>query len=175
MTDCSECKKALKAHKGAGKRDILLERSLTCKGKDYFEPGELLFCPLQIKWITLHFPELFSGRWAEGREVQFHKRPRPGGGGYFERPIDYAAEVERRLHHAAPDGTMVLLHYAYEHDLISVGKYFRLSRSAIEHRIEVVVWYVSGWSFNDKFPYRRWHVDRNYEAWLYQLEVKATL
>lgn len=170
MTDCSECKKALKAHKGVGKRDILLLRSLTCKSKTFFEPGEILFCPHQIKWLVVHFPELFSGRWAEGREVHIPRRKRPGGGGYFEGPIDYAAEVERRLKHAAPDGIPILLHYTYEYDLASIGKYLRLSRAAIERRIEVVVWYVSGWSFNDKFPYRRWHVDRNYEAWLYQLQ-----
>ena len=169
MVDCGECKLALKHHKGAGKRDILLERSLACKGKEYFEPGEILFCPHQIKWLVWHFPELFAGRWAEGREIQFSRRRRPGSGGYFERPIDYAAEVERRLQHAAPDGLMVLLRHAYELDPVSIGKYFRLSVAAVEHRIEVVVWYASGWNFNDKYPYRRWAVDRNYEAWLNQL------
>jgi hypothetical protein len=171
VTDCSVCKLALKSHKGAGKREILLERSLACKGKTYFEPGEILFCPHQIKWLVTHFPELFAGRWAEGREAQFSRRPRPGSGGYFERPIDYAAEVERRLQHAAPDGLMVLLRFAYELDLVSIGKYFRLSVPAIEHRIEVVVWYVSGWNFYDKFSYRRWHTDRDYDAWLHKLEA----
>jgi hypothetical protein len=173
MTDCAACKRALKAHKGTGKRNVLLERSLACKGKGFFEPGEILFCPHQIKWLTMHFPELFAGRWAEGREVNYPRRRRPGSGGYFERPIDYANEVERRLQHCAPDGLMVLLRYTYEHDLVNIGKYFRLSVPAIEHRIEVVVWYVSGWNFYDRYPYRRWHTDRDYDAWLQSLEEKV--
>jgi hypothetical protein len=173
MTDCSACKQALKHHKGAGKREILLERSLACRGKAFFEPGELLFCPHQIKWLVTHFPELFAGSWAEGREVQFYRRHRPGSGAYFERPIDYAAEVERRLQHCAPDGIPVLLHYTYEIDFKTLAKYLRLSVPAIEHRIEVVVWYVSGWNFNDRFPYRRWHTDRDYDAWLRSLEERV--
>lgn len=165
MTDCSQCKGL--------KRSELLAVSLACKGKEFYEPREISFCPHQITWLLRHIEELHEHRWATGYEVDIPRRKRPGGGGYFETPADYAYEVERRLWHCGLDGLLTYLFYAYDLDADFLSKYYRMGQYAVRHRIEVVVWHVSGWNYYLDTPYRRWHVDRNYETWRCQQEVRA--
>lgn len=148
--DCSQCKNRY---------------SEDCKGKPYYEPREIKFCSLQITWLLSNLGTLHEFIWPGGADVDIPRRKKPGGGGYFETPADFSMEVERRLEHIGLDGLMLYLHYAYEWDELQLGKYFRLSVSEVRFRLEAVVWYCSGWNFDQRFPYRRWHCYRNYESW----------
>jgi hypothetical protein len=168
MADCSQCKRL--------KRQDLLQYSLTCKGFEYYEPRDITFCPHQIKWLIKSIALLHEFKWPRGYNgFQMPKRKRPGGGGYFETPADYAFEIERRLEYCCLDGLLVLLYYGFDFEATELAKYYRLNLIELEKRIEAVVWRISGWNFYPENPYRRWLVYRDYEVWLTKIKSMPAL
>lgn len=156
MADCSQCKDFY-----AG-----------CQGKEFYEPREIKFCPFQIIWLIQNIGTLHEYSWVKGYKVAIPRRKKPGGGGYFTTPADYAYEVERRLEHCGLDGLLAYLYYGYDFEERLLAKYYRLDPGEVKHRIEAVIWWICGWNFYPR-PYRRWNVYRDYENWQSQREVKV--
>lgn len=156
MSDCADCKGL--------KRLALLERSLTCKVPENFEPRDIYFCPHQMKWLVQNIQMLHLQLWAGG-SADMPKRQKPSGRGYFEGPTDYAIEVERRLKHCRIDGLLLLDHYAFELPIMDLAKYYNISEKAVKYRMEVVIWYISGWNFKERFRYRKDNTTLYYENW----------
>lgn len=157
MADCQGCKKL--------RGDNLKLAWLACLGFDYYTPGEIVFCPHQIAWLLKSLGVLHEYRWVTDAEVKIPRRKKPSGGGYFETPADFAYEVERRMEHCRLDGLMALLYHAWDFEAREIAKYYRGTESEVLHRIEAVVWKVSGWNFHPEYPYRRWLAYREFEFW----------
>lgn len=157
MSDCADCKGL--------KRLALLERSLTCKVPEHFEPRDIYFCPHQIRWLIQNIQLLHMHIWVVGLYADIPKRSKPLGRGYFETPADYAIEVERRLEHCRIDGLLPYLHYAFEFPVKDLAKYYNISEKAVKYRMEIVIWYISGWNFRVGYRYRRDNATLYYENW----------
>lgn len=143
--------------------------------KDWYAPHEITFHPKHIVFLMKHLDLLKEGLYP----------PDPSCSGYtdmpairksgkknakFTKPVELAAEVSRRLEHCRLDGLMVYLHYAEGWDEYELGKYYRLSMDAVQHRLEAVLWHISGWNFYAK-PYRRWYVFNAFQYWKSQREA----
>lgn len=135
-----------------------------CKGYAAYEPRDIRFCRHQIKWLIENLTILHEIVWPEGYEHDIPRRKHPSGRGYFETPIDYAVEVERRLENCGFDGLMLYLLYAYNWTEQMVANYYRTDVEDVRYRAEAVLWHISGWNYRAR-AYRRWNVYRAYEVW----------
>ncbi|GAI89295.1 unnamed protein product [marine sediment metagenome] len=48
---------------------------------------------------------------------------------------------------------------------MDLAKYYNISEKAVKYRMEVVIWYISGWNFKERYRYRRDNTTLYYENW----------
>jgi hypothetical protein len=157
MNDCADCKGLT--------RLALIERSLNCKMREFYEPREIYFCPIQIAWLLQNIQILKLHKWAPEQYTKFRRRRRPGSNAYFVTPTDFVAELTRRLEHCGKDGLLPLLYFGYDFPLEELSNYHRLTPKGIRYHIEVILWRISGWNFYNDRPYRWDNHHRDYQNW----------
>ncbi len=129
--------------------------------KEYYSPAEITFQEEHIIWLLGNASILHAGLWPPDPSVADQDR-RLLARGPFCTAIEYIVEVERRLENCGTDGLMVLLFYEYDWPVETLANYFRLSTKAIENRISVITWHISGWNYIAKY-YRRFDMCRAYD------------
>jgi len=96
MTDCWECK-------GWDK----------CGGRDFYSPGELVWCRWQMMWLLYHLEKLQDSYYPTQETNYLDWPPKMGkgakSGAYFETPCGIAAVVTERLEKTGKDGKILLL------------------------------------------------------------------
>jgi len=113
MSDCRECGKPLK--KGEKPRNMYKE----CKGKPWYSPGDIRYCPLQVLWMIEHFFRLSRDGivrtemdWPPGPNSSSSELPNVQrsrvAGAYFEKPLDAIAELAVRLKNLGSSGELLL-------------------------------------------------------------------
>ena len=135
---------------------------------EWYALNQIRFTGEEIIWVLCSAGLLHEGDWPPEPMVSGDIPTIKKGGkknARFTKPVEVIAEVERRLEHCGFDGLLVNLYHAYEWDEIQLSKYYRISVAEVRQRIDAVVWWISGWNFNQHFPYRRWHVYRDYVTW----------
>jgi len=147
----------------------------SCPGKEWYSPSDIKFCAKQIVWLLENRDILLDGLYpadpATSGSVMPTIKTKGRRNAKFTTPIEIIAEVERRLEHCRLDGLLVLLYHAFDFEARELAKYYRCSEADILHRIESVIWKVSGWNFHPEYPYRRWLAYRDYENWKAQSEA----
>jgi hypothetical protein len=113
-------------------------------------------------WLIVNFPTLHEGRWPPdptSTYVDLGLKRKLKAGGYFERTLEIAAEVERRLEACRTDGLAVEGFYSWGKTEESLARYFRTTPAHIRERITSVLGFIQGWNFRAR-PYRRWQQTR---------------
>jgi len=154
MSDCRECGKPVK--KDEKPRNMYKE----CKGKPWYSPGDIRYCPLQVLWMIEHFFWL-SGAGIMSHDWEWPPDPDSAGndlpnvqtsrraGAYFEKPIDAIAELAIRLKNLGRSGELLLAE-------LQAGMEGNLTSEA-----DAAFHYITGNSRKvDSYPH--WKADRKY-------------
>lgn len=116
--------------------------------KDFYAPGEIKFTRDQVLWLIKNLSTLRAGYWPTesssyigipGRKSGKHKA-------YFETPIEYAAEIQKRLEQAWNQSGLILLAIeGWDMTVASLSAYFRVAEWVIQRRRRQALAYVAGW------------------------------
>ena len=77
------------------------------------------------------------------------------------------------MEHCRLDGLLAYLYYGYDFEERELAKYLHIPETEIRHRVDAVVWWISGWNFYAEWSYRRFNVQRSYEAFLNKSKEEA--
>ena len=129
----------------------------------WYSPGAIKFEEYHIRWLIQNLPTLEAGEWPR----QFRKpdgmsednMPNTSGHAYknakFTRPVEYSAEVKRRLESCGLDGLMLLLREWGRPDY-EIARYYRIPVERVPMICEAVMNHITGWNFKSG-QYRRDH------------------
>ena len=115
---------------------------------DWYSPKEIKFTRRQVLFLIKNLPTLQLGVWPTDFS---HYIDQPIGKrtgkkrGYFETPVEYAAEIMIRLERAGLDGLILEAIDCWEKSVASMAAYFRLQEWTIAKRRKQGLAFVSGW------------------------------
>ena len=130
---------------------------------DWHSPGEIRFTQRQVLWLLQNLGTLREGHWPpeasnyvdiQGKKIIGHKAP-------FTTPIEYAAEIEKRLEKCGIDGLILEAIESWGKSIESLSSYFRMKEWVIRKRYVWALRYVASG------PARRWHTSKKRKAETY--------
>lgn len=78
-----------------------------CPGKDWYNYGEIRWCPLQVIWILQNAETLRAGIYPPRHENSGESRQLRGEG-YFVKPVSIIIEVDERLKRTGSQGELLV-------------------------------------------------------------------
>ena len=131
------------------------------KDVEFYTIRELRFTQRQMLWITRNLYNIRLADWpvepdnhveiispSKGKRQLPHKTLKTRSA-RFERAAQIAAEIDWRLNQCKTKhgdyGLLYLEVYMYGHDISEVAKRHSLSEDVVNHRIDQVLRYISGW------------------------------
>lgn len=120
--------------------------------KDFYAPGEIWFSNQQVLWLIQNLGTLHEGYWPP-EASSYIDIPSKGSKhkAYFETPIEYAAEIQKRLEKCGLDGLILEAIECWDKSVESLAAYLRKPEWSIWKRRKNALGYVASG------PVRRWH------------------
>jgi hypothetical protein len=113
----------------------------------WYAPKDITWNRDTVLWLLRQLPTLKEGKWAKDPSkrdlpVGEYQAPEFKAGSKHQTPLDFAAELTRRLRDCRTDGVMVLLAYTYELDVSEIAWYFHKSTPQTERCIRACLWHI---------------------------------
>ena len=137
--------------------------------KDWYAPREVQFSLRSALWLLHNLGSLREGHWPveESGYTDLPSIQKKGGGkAPFVTPVEFAAEITRRLERCRVDGLILLAIECWGESEESLAKYLRMPEWSIRRRARRALAYVASG------PAARWQDTKKRKGETYQ-EFKA--
>jgi len=134
--------------------------------KDWYAPREIYFDHKTALWLVNNLGSLRSGQHWPTEESGYTDIPgilkKGGTKAPFVTPVEYAAEITRRLEKCGTDGLILLAIECWGESEVSMAKYLKMSEWSIRKRAKRALAYVASG------PAARWHDTKKRKGQTYQ-------